>query len=512
MILHYLTLQKITSEMQILIGMKIKEIFTQEKDSLLFLFEDDESEAYLEVSTDNKYSSIFMRNRFARANKNTVDLFEGVSGDVLQGVEIVNRDRIIKLSFINSDIYCLLFGRGGSNVIACNKEELIFDSFENKKELIGKKLSLPPKNQPPELEDPVLKDILLKREWFGKHYTEEYLKRYDSESHIDDFKNELLNSSEFFLYKKDHEYLFSMMRLSAFCEPEDIFDNASDGVRRKVILSKRDEAFNSEHKPIKKEIERLAKKSKANLKAYENYADSLVRAEEYRHHAELLMSQPDPKRISGKEIVVDDWSGEKVKIKLDEKLNLLDNANRLFDKARKSETEAEVKEKELPAIREKANKLDKALNGIEKVNTLKELAVFKNNYSEFLVRKMKEEEKGPEHKFRFYDIEGWEFYVGKNAKNNDELTMRFAKPNDLWFHARGVGGSHCVLRVPGKDKVPKNIIKRCAEIAAFYSQSKNAKYTPVAYCQKKYVRKPKGANPGSVTISKEEVVMVEPRN
>jgi predicted ribosome quality control (RQC) complex YloA/Tae2 family protein len=100
-------------------------------------------------------------------------------------------------------------------------------------------------------------------------------------------------------------------------------------------------------------------------------------------------------------------------------------------------------------------------------------------------------------------------YVGKNAKNNDELTMKFAKPNDIWLHARGVGGSHCVIRVDGSEP-SKSIIKEAAAIAAFYSKAKTSNLAPVAYTYKKYVTKPKGANPGAVVVRREEVVLVEP--
>ena len=105
-------------------------------------------------------------------------------------------------------------------------------------------------------------------------------------------------------------------------------------------------------------------------------------------------------------------------------------------------------------------------------------------------------------------------YVGKNAANNDELTMKFAKPNDIWLHARGSSGSHCIIRSSNSiknEKTPKLILKKAAEIAAYYSDAKNSKYTPVCYTKKKYVHKPKNANVGSVVLQREEIIMVEPK-
>jgi len=110
--------------------------------------------------------------------------------------------------------------------------------------------------------------------------------------------------------------------------------------------------------------------------------------------------------------------------------------------------------------------------------------------------------------FRLDDV--YTLYVGKSAANNDELTMRFAKQNDWWFHARGVSGSHAILRGGGSEKPPKQILEQAAAIAAYYSHARNASYTPVVYTQRKYVRKPKGANVGAVTLERETVIMVRP--
>jgi predicted ribosome quality control (RQC) complex YloA/Tae2 family protein len=111
---------------------------------------------------------------------------------------------------------------------------------------------------------------------------------------------------------------------------------------------------------------------------------------------------------------------------------------------------------------------------------------------------------------RFFIDEKWEVLVGKDSENNDILTVKVAKQNDYWFHARGSSGSHVVLRFNGKEKPPKDIIKKTAQIAAFYSKAKNSKIVPVCYTQKKYVVKRKGMDPGQVSLLREDVVMVAP--
>ena len=102
-------------------------------------------------------------------------------------------------------------------------------------------------------------------------------------------------------------------------------------------------------------------------------------------------------------------------------------------------------------------------------------------------------------------------YVGKDSKNNDLLTTKFAKQNDYWFHARSVSGSNVVLRVENtKEAIPKNVLKRTAALAAYHSKAKTAGVVPVAYTFKKYVIKKKGFPIGTVHLLKEDVLLVKP--
>ncbi|PKL87114.1 MAG: hypothetical protein CVV23_17000, partial [Ignavibacteriae bacterium HGW-Ignavibacteriae-2] len=114
--------------------------------------------------------------------------------------------------------------------------------------------------------------------------------------------------------------------------------------------------------------------------------------------------------------------------------------------------------------------------------------------------------------YREYVLDNkYRVFVGRDSKSNDLLTVKYAKQNDYWFHARGLPGSHVVLRVDNpKEGIPKNILNNVASIAAFYSKAKTAKIAPVAYTLRKFVRKNKNMNPGQVLLSKESVLLVKP--
>ncbi len=110
-----------------------------------------------------------------------------------------------------------------------------------------------------------------------------------------------------------------------------------------------------------------------------------------------------------------------------------------------------------------------------------------------------------------YTVSGdWTVMAGKTDADNDYLSLKVANPNDYWFHVRGMPGSHVILREKSGEEPQKAVIKEAAAIAAYHSKAKNGGVTPVSYTQAKYVSKPRGAKPGTVTIKKESIIKVRP--
>jgi predicted ribosome quality control (RQC) complex YloA/Tae2 family protein len=100
--------------------------------------------------------------------------------------------------------------------------------------------------------------------------------------------------------------------------------------------------------------------------------------------------------------------------------------------------------------------------------------------------------------------------VGNNARQNDLLTLKFAKKEDLFFHAKDVTGSHVILKQVSGRSIPKTTLEKTAALAAYYSKRKTDTLCPVGYTAKKYVRKPKGSPPGLVLVEREKVLLVKP--
>lgn len=110
-----------------------------------------------------------------------------------------------------------------------------------------------------------------------------------------------------------------------------------------------------------------------------------------------------------------------------------------------------------------------------------------------------------------YDLPGgFIVLAGKTDADNDLLSLKIARGNDLWFHVHGLPGSHVILHHP-EGETPDNIlIKTTAAIAAWHSKARNAGTVPVKYTAARHVGKPRGAKPGSVTVKREKTLKVRP--
>lgn len=111
----------------------------------------------------------------------------------------------------------------------------------------------------------------------------------------------------------------------------------------------------------------------------------------------------------------------------------------------------------------------------------------------------------------YMSSDGFEILVGKGAKNNDFLTFRLAKSQDLWLHAADYPGSHVVVKNPNRKEIPQKTLIEAAQFAAFFSQAKTESKVAVHYTPKKFVFKPKGAAPGLVNLASFKTILVEPK-
>jgi predicted ribosome quality control (RQC) complex YloA/Tae2 family protein len=115
--------------------------------------------------------------------------------------------------------------------------------------------------------------------------------------------------------------------------------------------------------------------------------------------------------------------------------------------------------------------------------------------------------------YRRVTIDGWDIFLGRTETDNDELSLRFAAPADLWFHAAGCAGSHCIIRRPkGAPPPPLKVIEAAASLAAWYSKARNAPRAEVHMTEARFVGKRRNAPAGEVTVQQWKSLKVVPRS
>jgi predicted ribosome quality control (RQC) complex YloA/Tae2 family protein len=115
--------------------------------------------------------------------------------------------------------------------------------------------------------------------------------------------------------------------------------------------------------------------------------------------------------------------------------------------------------------------------------------------------------------FRTETIDGFEVLIGKGDAENDRLTFGVAEPRDWWLHVAGPPGSHVIIRNPeALDELPKPVVERAAELAAWHSKARGARgKVEVHVCRVADIRKPRGFAPGQVLLKKWQAVRVYPK-
>ena len=107
-----------------------------------------------------------------------------------------------------------------------------------------------------------------------------------------------------------------------------------------------------------------------------------------------------------------------------------------------------------------------------------------------------------------YVIDGYTVLIGRNNKENDYLTCKFANKNDIWFHTKDIHGSHVILKTNPNEIVPDDVLFEVAKLAAKHSKAKNSSHVPVDFCKVSFVKKPSGSKPGYVIYSNNKTLYV----
>lgn len=277
---------------------------------------------------------------------------------------------------------------------------------------------------------------------------------------------------------------------------------------------------------IAKKLKKIEKKSdEVNRKIQE-----CTQMDVYQLYGELLTN--NLYRLNEKHadhVILENYyqQNEPIEIPLDVALSPADNAKKYFKKYHKLKNTISIVTVQKEELSKEIDYLESIVYELQIAKTIIELdhiyqemednnlfarrTPVKQGAKAFQVKRQKNKRLGSKKQSDFlsYQIDGFTVLVGKNNQENDYLTLKIAKENDIWFHVKDIQGSHVILVVNQKQPSYETINK-VASISAYYSKAKLSSNVPVDYTFVKYVKKPSKAKPGMVTYVNYQTVNVQP--
>ena len=282
---------------------------------------------------------------------------------------------------------------------------------------------------------------------------------------------------------------------------------------RKDIVDRIGQRSQSIRKSIQVKLDRALNKLG---KQKEELFDSQDR-EKYKIYADLISANIHKIPRRAEIIELENFYDEnmnKINIPLDIKLSPVANAQKYYKKYTKLKNAHLLLEEQIPETENEINYLENVLLSIENSSEIEELdeikeELIKGDYIKGTIKNKKKKEETISKPLHYISKDGFNIYVGKNNRQNEYLTLRLSRKEDVWLHVQNMPGSHVIIE-KGNKTIPSTTLEDAAILAAYYSKGKNSNHVPVDYTERKYVKKPKNAKTGMVIYENFKTIFVNP--
>lgn len=351
-----------------------------------------------------------------------------------------------------------------------------------------------------------------------------------------DFATKLLSSFEYFKQdcEKDVQNLFLKLldcinlkqinpscdenyktfSIFGFCKKK--FSSVNEMLNNYYEFYVLENKFNSLKQKITTNLNKETKKLETNILNARIELNDTKKSDKYKQYADLLMMNlynlKDTK--NQKEVVLEDFNtNEKIKIKLDETLNTIDNANRYYKKYNKLKKSKEF-------LNERLNFLDNKLEKIKETNHYVNIAssvydleqILETMESETKTKNKHTEKKNKDKRINIEtkDINGHILFIGKNDKQNDYILSKLSTSNDFWFHIKDAPSAHIIVKNSNKlENLPDDVVFEVAKLLKNISFGEKASKVSIIYTFRKYVNKGTSKGLAFVTYSNEKEIVVD---
>ncbi len=492
-------------------SLQLSNCFSQNKDELILGFSNPHREFWIRANLDPNLCLLHFPSVFHRAGKNSIDLFSELLDLKVMSVSPFLYERSFQIVFEKG--YALIFKMHGrrSNILLAKEDEIssIFrNSLKQDLEIIPSKLdkaiNLTYEAFAEKSLDPLLFLPALGKE-VGLYWNENFADL--SQQQKWDGLCELLKKLEqnpIRLHAPENR----MPKVSLFIDGQEQTDDPVYATNWLYEKSTRSHYFEKEKTKLINQLKQKVRQSENYIFKTSEKLRSIKARRSPEEVANIIMANLGLIQSGLSKVTLHDfYHNNFIEIKLNPKLSPQRNAENYYRKSKNRHQEEGSLEKNIEEKEALITQINQEILTIENIQDHRALKNYQKTH-----KKDAKNQTGPTNKnYHEFNVEGWQILIGKNAKANDELTLKVAKKDDLWLHAKDVSGSHVVIKQTPGQNFPNQIIEEAAAFAAFFSKRKTESLCPVIYTPKKFVRKVKGTPPGQVIVEKEQVVMVVPK-
>lgn len=310
---------------------------------------------------------------------------------------------------------------------------------------------------------------------------------------------------------------FSALPLSCYSDYEfKNFESISDVLRtyyaqKNASTRIRQKSYDLRH-VVSTALDRSRKKYDLQLKQLRD----TEKRDKYKIYGELLNAYGYGLEEGTKNLTcLNYYTNEDITIPLDPQLSAQENSKKYFERYNKLKRTFEALSKLTEETHEEMIHLDSVSTSLDLAQTEGDLAQIKEELTIAGYIKRHSSNKNMKKKkltskpLHYISSDGYHMYVGKNNLQNEELTFKFANGGDWWFHAKGLPGSHVIVKAEG-DELPDRTFEEAARLAAYYSKNRASEKVEIDYIQRKHVKKPNAGKPGFVIYHTNYSMMIEP--
>jgi len=490
--LHALYIARLAQELnEHLCGASIDEVFSSDKNTIHFIAQKAEGEFFINFRIEGNKLYLYFPEQIQRIHRGRMDQFKSIWKQPILAIQPHPGERSFTVQFEQTKLVFLCHGRH-ANILLYEEDQI--SSFR--------------KTQQKKLPDLMAIGRLEQAAWPSKISDWEeapfinalLAKNLEQSTSLEAFED-VYQNGPVHLINTGTEYLIDAQIHGELIAS---YPTLREAITPACELQLAHYFFQRNKQVLSKEIQAGLHQTQKRIKALVKQKKALVEQSNYRHLGDLILSNLPQIHLGDKSVTVQDYlSNQPISILLKEKLSPQDNAQRYYRKAKNQHIEEARIQSELDQLEMKEYEL---LEQEEQVNQARSMKDMRG-----LLKEQKKEriplQRLPYHAF---EIMGYQVLVGKQAKDNDELSLKIAKKDDLWLHARDIPGSHVVIRKKSGQAIPEKLIEIAGGLALWFSKRRKESLAPVIYTEKKHIRKRKGAPAGAVVVEKENVLMLAP--